>query len=349
MRIALVTPAAAGTRHGNANTAARWARFLRGLGHRVTVQLSWDGRAADALIALHARRSHDSVVRFASAFPERPLVLALTGTDLYRDIRTSAAARRSLEIATRLVVLQDRGRAELPAARRAKTRVIYQSSPSVAAPPPLTDRFEVIVSGHLRDEKDPFRCAAALRHLPPASRIAVTHMGGARDPDLARQALDWQAREPRYRWLGSLPHRKALRHLARGRLMVISSRMEGGANVVSEALAHGVPVIASRISGNIGMLGGDYAGYYPLGDERALARLLARAESDARFYRRLKAQCRARKHLVSVARERESLRRLLAEFAPRSLKRSSAKKPKIPPSKANSSTPRTQIRKGKHR
>ena len=214
MKIALVTPAAAGTRHGNWNTAVRWARLLRELNHRVVVQLSWDGRAADALIALHARRSHESVVRFARAFPQRPLVLALTGTDLYRDIRTSAAARRSLELATRLIVLQEQGLLELPAAARGKTRVIYQSCRTVTPPAPLARGFEVIVSGHLRAEKDSFRCAAALRHLPAASRIAVTHMGGARDPAMEQEALRWTARETRYRWLGSVPHAQALRILA---------------------------------------------------------------------------------------------------------------------------------------
>jgi putative glycosyltransferase (TIGR04348 family) len=317
MKIALVTPAAAATRHGNWNTAARWARLLRQLGHEVAVGLSWNGQAADALMALHARRSHESVARFARAFPQRPLVLALTGTDLYQDIRTSAAARRSLKLATRLIVLQEQGLAAVPAAVRSKARVIYQSCRTVTPRAPLKRSFEVVVSGHLRAEKDSFRCAAALRHLPPASRIAVTHMGGARDPAMEREALRWTARESRYRWLGSVPHAQALRTLARGRLMVISSRMEGGANVVSEALAHGVPVIASRISGNVGMLGRDYAGYYAPGNERALARLLWRAESDPDYYRLLKAQCRARRHLVSVSRERESLRRLLAEFAPR--------------------------------
>src|SRR6187455_2112676 len=142
MKITLVTPAAVGTRHGNRNTASRWAGMLRELGHRVAVQVSWDGRAADALIALHARRSHDSIVRFARAFPQRPLVLVLTGTDLYRDIRVSAAARRSLELATRFVVLQDMGLSALPAALRARARVIYQSSRNVVPPAPLARCFE---------------------------------------------------------------------------------------------------------------------------------------------------------------------------------------------------------------
>ena len=314
MKILIVTPAGAKSRYGNRNTAARWALLLRGLGHRVALQVTWNGEAADMMIALHARRSHDSIKRFSLAYPDRPLVVALTGTDLYRDIRSDANARESMRLATRMVVLQDMGLNELSPALRGKTRVIYQSARTVVLPPPLKSCFEIVVSGHLREEKDPFRAAAALAHLPAASRIRLTHLGGAMSPEMARQARQWMATEPRYRWLGELDHWKALRLLARSRLMVISSRMEGGANVVSEALAAGVPVIASGISGNIGMLGTDYAGYYRPEDEKALAKLLLRAESDPAFYRRLRKQCAARRYLVSPRLEQRALKKLLAEL-----------------------------------
>ena len=314
MKIALVTPARPAAHSGNRNTAVRWARMLRGLGHAVSVQMSWDGRPADLMIALHARRSADSIARFAGAYPSRPLVLALTGTDLYRDIRSAAAARRSLRLATRMIVLQRMGLAELVPALRKKTRVIYQSTRAVRPQPALKTCFEVCISGHLREEKDPFRLAAALNYLPPQSRIRVTHLGAAMSRAMAVAARGWMAREPRYRWLGELPHWLALRRLARSRLMVISSRMEGGANVVTEALAAGVPVIASRIPGNLGMLGSGYRGYYPPGDERRLAALLWRAESDAGFYRLLRRQCSARRSLISPRREKHGLQRLLAEL-----------------------------------
>lgn len=315
MKILIITPAAAGSRHGNRNTAARWAAVLRGLGHRVRVQVAWDGAPADVMIALHARRSHDSIRRFAASHPGRPLLLALTGTDLYRDIRFDSGARESVRLATRMVVLQKNGLAELTPALRRKTRVIYQSTRPITPRPPLKRCFEIVVSGHLREEKDPFRAAAALAHLPQQSRTRVTHIGGAMSPEMAQEARTWTAREPRYRWLGELPHWKALRVLARARLMVISSRMEGGANVVCEALAAGVPVIASRISGNVGMLGARYAGYYPVEDERALARLMWRAESDPVFYGLLRSQCRARRALIAPRHERDGLKRLLAEVA----------------------------------
>lgn len=314
MEIVIVTPAAAGSRHGNRHTAARWAGLLRELGHWVKVVLAWDGSPADVMIALHARRSHDSIRRFATAYPDRPLLLVLTGTDLYRDIRTDVNAQVSLRLATRMVVLQERGLAELEPALRRNARVIYQSAHPISRPQPLKRCFEIVVSGHLREEKDPFRAAAALAHLPRGSRIQVTHLGAAMSDEMASSARGWMAREPRYHWLGGLPHGKALRILGRSRLMVISSRMEGGANVVSEALALGVPVIASNVSGNIGILGRRYAGYFSSGDELALARMLHRAECEPAFYRKLKAQCHARRTLVAPRRERDALRRMLAEM-----------------------------------
>jgi putative glycosyltransferase (TIGR04348 family) len=317
LRISIITPARAGSRSGNRNTATRWAKLLRATGHRVAVEECWSGARSDVMIALHARRSHASIVRYAQAAPQKPLVVALTGTDVYRDIHEDADARESLALATRLVVLQEMAVKELPRSLRHKARVVLQSARKIAPPAPLASCFEIVVSGHLRAEKDPFRAAAAVSRLPQESRIRLTHIGRAMDADMQAQALEWTAREARYRWLGELAHWRALRILARSRAMVISSRMEGGANVVSEALALRVPVIASRISGNIGMLGRDYPGYYPVGNERELAKLLGRLETDRHFYKSLQRACRVRARLFTPERERAALAALLAELTPR--------------------------------
>jgi glycosyltransferase involved in cell wall biosynthesis len=343
MNILLVTPAPPGSRKGNRVTALRWAGLLRLLGHRVVIREAYHGERCDLLIALHARHSFAAVEAFRRAQPGQPIILALTGTDVYEAIRTDPLAQQALELASRLVVLQPLALNELPPHLRARTRVIYQSCEAPPRPkgglkiedrgskiedrrakiqitgsgnsrfhPPAS--FDVCVLGHLRPVKDPFRTALAVRRLPASSRIRVRHAGAALSPAMEKQARQEEASNPRYRWLGDLPRRKALRLLTHSRILVLSSLMEGGANTISEAIALGVPVLASRIPGSVGLLGADYPGYFPVGDTAALAALLTRAETDPKFYKKLKAWSRSLRPLVRPARERESWRRLLREL-----------------------------------
>ncbi len=314
MRIALITPYGREHRNGNWHTAARWARFLRDAGHAVRVQVEWDGRAADLMLALHARRSFAAIRAFADRFPARPLLLALTGTDLYRDIHQDADAQQALRLAHRLIVLQDRGLDELPSELAAKSRVIYQSSPDIARLPAQDDAFDVLVIGHLREEKDPFRPALATAYLPDPSRIRMTHLGEALSEDMTVTAELAERKLPRWHWAGGVTHNAVLKRLARARLMVISSVMEGGANVICEALAADVPVLASHMSGNVGMLGADYPGYFPVGDERRLASLLWSAENEPDFYASLLRHARQRRALMRPELEASRLRQLVAEF-----------------------------------
>ncbi len=283
---------------------------MRAGGHRVRVDVAWNGEPCDALIALHARRSHDSIARYAST--KKPLVVTLTGTDLYRDLPASTEARASLEAADRVIVLQDAALAEVDPAIRPKVRVVYQSAePRLAHRPPKAP-FRVTVIAHLRAEKDPLRAAAALARLP-GEAIEVVQIGEALDGELAAEAQAWVKREPRYRWFGGMTHRQALTWMAKSHVLVVSSVMEGGANVIAEAARIGTPVIASRVSGNLGMLGGDYPGYFPVTDDAALAQLLNRSASEASFYRQLKSALRARRKLFAPAAERAALARVLRE------------------------------------
>jgi putative glycosyltransferase (TIGR04348 family) len=317
MRALVVTPAPAGSRKGNRITALRWAWVLRELGHRVRLRETYAGEGCDLLVALHAGKSADSVARFRDERPTCPLVVALTGTDLYDDIRNNPAARRSLELADRLIVLQPLAVEELPIRLRGKARVIYQSvrAPHVHATPRRSS-FDVCVMGHLRPVKDPFRTALAARLLPDGSRIRVVHLGGALTPEMETQAREEERANPRYRWLGEVPRRRALRLLARCRLLALTSRLEGGANVVGEAVTVGVPVVSSRIAGSVGLLGEDYLGYFPFGDTEALAGLLLRAESEPAFLEDLKRRCLALRPLFEPAEERRRWQELVKELAP---------------------------------
>lgn len=315
MKIALVTPAPAQVHTGNRTTATRWAGLLSELGNQVTVQESWAGEECDLLIALHARRSFPSIQRFRQEQPLAPLVVALTGTDLYGDLQSSADAERSLEFASRIVVLQPLGIKAVPEDAWQKVRVIYQSaertSQSARREPGC---FQVCVLAHLRSVKDPLRTAYAVRELPASSRIHVKHAGAVLDSDFAGQVQEEQRTNPRYQWLGPLPHEAAMDLLSRSHMLVLTSQIEGGANVVSESIALSVPVISSFIPGSVGILGKDYPGYFPVGDSAALRQQLLRAESGNGFYQELQKSAATLQSLVSVARERESWETLLNEL-----------------------------------
>lgn len=313
MDIQLITPTRR-SRKGNWVTAERWARILRRLGHRVAIGQELDG-GGDLLIALHARKSFAAIERFHRECPDRPLILTLTGTDLYRDIRRDENARRALAWADRLILLQPQGRAELAPELRRKVRVIRQSAVRSRSRVAKSRRhFDVCVVGHLRPVKDPFRAAAAARRLPASSRLRVLHAGAALSPEMERRARAEAADNPRYRWLGDRPRWQVRRLMLSSRAMVLSSRMEGGANVVSEALVAHLPVLSTRIAGSIGMLGKDHPGYFDVGDTEGLAALLGRCETDSAFLRRLEARSRRLAPRYDPAGEEEAWGDLLVEI-----------------------------------
>ena len=303
--VLIVSPASARENNGNWQTASRWRHFLRSR-YQVDIAANWQpGDAAPGLlIALHARRSADAVAAFLKAWPARPRVVVLTGTDLYRDIAHSPEAQNALAAASALVLLQSDGLSQLAPALRAKAQVIYQSAPAMPmAPVPAlhgaqAGNLDICMIGHLRSEKDPLTFMRASTLVTNAD-ARLLHIGGALDASLGQAATDTAAANPRYHWLGNLAHALTRERLARSHAMAICSLMEGGANVIIEAVTSGVPVLASDISGNRGMLGCDYAGYFPVGDAAALARLIDRSIADPVFYALLKRQCAARAPLFA--------------------------------------------------
>jgi len=317
MNIIIQTPAPANTRSGNRVTAERWQAILENLGHQVVVTSSYSGADADVLIAIHAWRSAEAIAAFRRAYPGKPIIVCLSGTDIYA-YQTShpAVTRASMEAATVLVGLHDLVGKAIPRRFAAKLHTIYQSVPTRHRAKPRADGFDVCVIGHLRTEKNPFETALAARLLPASSRLHITHVGRAMDENWANDAQAEMAVNPRYLWLGDVPRERVFQLLATSHVMVLSSRMEGGANVIGEALAVGVPVIASNIEGSAGLLGADYPGLYPVGNPAALSALLLRAETEPAFLAQLAAHCRIRAAQFAPERERAAWQQLLATIAP---------------------------------
>lgn len=324
--VVIVSPALADANNGNWRTARRWQQFLAG--HcPARIAKAWpDAQAASdtIMLALHARRCAAQIAAWAQAHPGRGLAVVLTGTDLYQDIQSDAAAQRSLEVAQRLVVLQECGPEALPLRLRGKTRVIYQSTP--ALPPLAKDARELraVMVGHLRQVKAPQTLFAAARLLRGRADIRIRHIGdAAAEPALGDEARQTMRDCPGYEWLGPLPHEQTLEEIRRAHVLVHTSTLEGGAHVILEAVRCGTPVLASRVPGNVGMLGAGYEGYFPQGDAGALARLLQALRAGqladnpaAHLPGRLAAQCALRAPLFEPAAERDALLKLLQELEP---------------------------------
>ena len=322
-RVVIVSPALAEANNGNWQTARRWQQMLAP--HAVRIVREWPDAAASAqdqvLLALHARRSAPSIAAWAAARASTGLAVVLTGTDLYRDIHSSDAARQSLDLAQRLVVLQELGQNALPAPLRPKVRVIFQSTTARQALAKSPRFLRAVMVGHLREEKSPQTLLDAARLLAGQPTLFIDHVGDALDPALGEQARATAAACPNYHWLGGQAHEATRRRIQRAHVLVHTSRMEGGAHVIMEAVRSGTPVIASHIAGNIGMLGPDYAGYFEWGDAAALAALLQRClrtPGPQGLLAQLRAQCARREPLFDPAAERSALMELVRELLPAS-------------------------------
>ena len=321
-RVLIISPSAsAAANNGNWHTAWRWSQMLHPA-FDATIARHWNGDPFDVMLALHARRSADSIARWAQAHGASnnapALGVVLTGTDLYRDIQTDAAAQASLRYASQLVVLQECGAQALPVELRPKTRVIFQSTAAQEALPKPFDALRVVMVGHLRDEKSPQTLMQAARILKGHADVLIEHIGDALEPDLGAQASACMADCPQYRWLGGLAHLEALQKIAQAHVLVHTSRMEGGAHVILEAVCSGTPVLASHIPGNVGMLGADYGGYFALGDAQQLADLLLRCRVELGhphgLYKQLSQQCALRAPLFSPATEQAAVRALVNDL-----------------------------------
>jgi glycosyltransferase involved in cell wall biosynthesis len=335
--VLIASPFGQKTQTGNWQTARRYADHLQDAGYSATLLAEHDGRqplpSCDVAIVLHARRSREVAAALTQA--ATPFAVVLTGTDLYADLQqpdTSAfdTCKQTIDEAHLVVTLQSRA-AEvlvqiLPQTAQ-KRRVIAQTVP-LADPAHWAPIYNAnsgaaltwLISGHVRSEKDPltglagFAQAFPRAHLADGSPTHLTHVGGARDPSAVEALVAAASQLPTgsISLLGARPHEEAVGLMKTHHCLIQPSRVEGGALVISEAAAHRLPVLASRIDGHLGLLGEDYPGYFQVGDPTDLARLMRQFAESAAFRDELRsALIQNTLALTSPALEKSQLKSLI--------------------------------------
>jgi putative glycosyltransferase (TIGR04348 family) len=311
--IVIISPALQDANNGNWQTAKRWAQMVQ-TQHPTRIAKQWhrtEGTSDDIMIALHARKSADSIAAWHAQRGSRGLIMALTGTDLYRDILTEPQAQASLDMAGHLIVLQELGLRSLPKQHQSKTSVVFQSTTSRKTLAKTDKHLNAVMVGHLRYEKMPQTLFEAARLLQDETTIRITHIGAGLDEKLAQDAMNTEALCAGYTWAKGLKHTQTRAKIQRAHVLVHTSKMEGGAHVIMEAVCSGTPVIASRMDGNVGMLGGSYDGYFPVGDASKLAAMLRQCKNEPSFLDHLSSQCALRAPLFSPEREKQALLNLI--------------------------------------
>jgi glycosyltransferase involved in cell wall biosynthesis len=290
--ILIVTPYGPETGSGNWRTAERYARLLQGQGIAVEIAVGMPSAhqiaAASGAVVLHARRSHAAAVALQRA--QKPYGVVLTGTDLYADLpglTTPTFLQQAMDTITHarlLVGLQQEacrhmqaGHLQARIPQMPPCRVLLQSATADADRLhrlPRPDRAKdprLLMVGHVRQEKDPLTGFMAVLTLPAGATLR--HLGGSLDDTLMQTLQSLADQDPqRMTLLGHCDVKAVREEMAKADLLLHTSAMEGGALVIAEAFGQGLPVVASRIPGHLGILGDDYPAYFTQGDAEDLAR-----------------------------------------------------------------------------
>lgn len=302
------SPFALATGQGNSVTAQRTRLILLNAGFEVSVEgESYAGDDARCLIALNAWRSSGVIGEFDRLHPGRRIVVVVTGSDIHHpEMQDEASAtRRAMARADALVMLHDADFHALPEDLKQKAVCIF---PSVSLPkevrhqPETGEHFVAVMAGNLRAAKNPQLAIEVAALLPDDSPIII-HSYGDASQELAASMMDASAEVPRFEWCGKVDHDLLLKKMAGAHLLFNTSTLEGGANAICEAVTMGLPVVASDIRGNAGMLGSDYPGLFPSGNAKAAVALLQRCVQDTSFYEDLRRRVGERAAVFDFATE----------------------------------------------
>ncbi|MBT6399646.1 glycosyltransferase [Akkermansiaceae bacterium] len=313
MKVCVASPYPLSELKGNSVTTDRIVAMLNEGGVEARGSYGNDGEPADILITLHAIKGAPAVFDFKKKTPNGRVIILLTGTDIYQGLAEgSQIGGDALQVADRIVVPQEAALRKLPEKVRGKTVVIRPSLDPIAVKATSSQSpFVISVVGHLRPVKRPFLTIETLAQHPEWSDLEVWQIGQALDAEMRKTAEFWMEEDKRYRWCGGLPREESLALCAKSSLTINSSILEGGANAVLEAMTMGVPVLASRIEGNVGLMGDDYPGYFEEGGMAKALEAIMHQRVDLDEWSLLLAD---RLPLFSRVRESESWLELLIEL-----------------------------------
>lgn len=275
---------------GNVTTAMRLARGLHAHGWLAarcdarTDPRDWP--AAEAVVALHAVHAAPRVraacdpERGAPALRGRPYLVLFTGTDLAGE--PPAEAREAVAGAATAVALGEAAALASAAAGypepRGGTHAIRQGVEPLpqgawpdGVPALAADAELILVLAGVRAVKDPARAVRALAPLAAERpRLRLWIAGPEMEPEAGAALRDAILRanagraEPWTRWLGAVPRARLRPLIERARIVLSTSRAEGGApNALLEAAEAGALVLASGIPahrefpGEAGLFGSD--------------------------------------------------------------------------------------------
>jgi len=324
-KILLITPIPPSRHSGNQATANRWESILQEIGHEVEIANSFEEQSPDLVIAIHLRKSSKSITAFKNKYPNRPLITLAAGTDLYKDLKQpefTEIIKVSIRESDKILVLQPLAKKLIENDQQNKVSVIYQStdinkfraSVHEGVSQRQFEEFQIVVIGHPRKIKDSLRAALAAKLLPKDSNIKVKLIGKTIEPEM-RSTIEKEMNENlRFSWLGELDRAGTWREMGRSNLMVLSSLEEGGANVISEAVSIGLPILATKIDGNAGLLRENYSGFFEAKNTEELSALMLKCEKEPQFLKLLTEQVRTKASLFTKEQEKETLKKIITPF-----------------------------------
>jgi glycosyltransferase involved in cell wall biosynthesis len=236
------------------------------------------------------------------ALVHQPLVAAV-GFDRDTHARLEDGERRALRAAALVIVT---GRAAFPfiaryGVPRDQIAVVEPGTdrPDVVGPIARSDSIELLCVGTVSQGKGHetlLEVLASLRDLP----WRLTCAGSlSRDPVTAQRVRETVARlrlEDRVSLAGELDGQALEACYARADVFVLATQQETYGMAIAEAVAHGLPVVATMAGAIPELVGNDAGLLVPVGDMKALADSLALVLSDADLRVRLAEGARLRRN-----------------------------------------------------